>query len=62
MLTAWLSPLLLLCVVVCILWRPRHLNEAVPAAAGAALLLVSGVVHLSDLAVVLHVVAGAGFT
>ncbi|MCL6637983.1 MAG: arsenic transporter [Alicyclobacillus sp.] len=62
MLTAWLSPLLLLCVVVCILWRPRRVNEAVPAAAGAALLLASGVVHLQDLAVVLHVVSGAGLT
>ncbi|MCL6625869.1 MAG: arsenic transporter [Alicyclobacillus shizuokensis] len=62
MLTSWLSPLVLACVVATILWRPRRLNEAIPAATGAALLVIFGVVNLGDLTAVLHVVSGAGLT
>ncbi|WP_303799259.1 ArsB/NhaD family transporter [Alicyclobacillus macrosporangiidus] len=38
------------------------MNEAVPAAVGAALLFALGVVKVDDLAEVLHVVSGAGLT
>jgi arsenical pump membrane protein len=62
MLTAWLSPLVLACVVATILWRPRRLNEAIPAAAGAGLLVILGVVNLHDLVAVMHIVSGAGLT
>ncbi|MCL6548517.1 MAG: arsenic transporter [Alicyclobacillus sp.] len=62
MLTSWLSPLVLVAVVAVILWRPRRLNEAIPAAAGAALLMAVGVVNLRDLGAVLHIVSGPGLT
>lgn len=45
-----------------ILWRPRGLNEAIPATGGAILILLSGSVSLSDLAVITTTVSGAAIT
>ncbi|WP_143088595.1 ArsB/NhaD family transporter [Paenibacillus algorifonticola] len=36
--------------ILLVLWRPRGLNEAIPATFGAILVLLSGTVSLTDLA------------
>ncbi|TCP59179.1 arsenite efflux membrane protein ArsB [Tumebacillus sp. BK434] len=43
-------------------WRPHQVNEAVPAVAGAALMLLIGSVPLSDLGQILQTVSGAAVT
>ncbi|ARU62816.1 arsenic transporter [Tumebacillus avium] len=43
-------------------WRPHQLNEAVPAVAGAALMLLIGAVPMSDLGQILQTVSGAAVT
>lgn len=45
-----------------ILWRPKALNEAIPATGGAILVLWSGSVSLSDLIVIGETVSGAAIT
>ncbi|MEB3100076.1 arsenic transporter [Ferviditalea candida] len=45
-----------------ILWRPRGLNEAIPAAGGAILVLISGSVSLSDLVKIIATVSDAAIT
>jgi arsenical pump membrane protein len=45
-----------------ILWRPRGLNEAIPAAIGAGIVLLSGSVSISDLGVIISTVSGAAIT
>ena len=42
-----------------ILWRPKGLNEAIPAAAGALLVLTSGSVSFSELTHILSLISGA---
>ncbi|WP_341278831.1 arsenic transporter [Paenibacillus sp. FSL H8-0537] len=48
--------------ILLILWRPRGLNEAIPATFGAILVLLSGVVSLTDLAHISATVSGAAIT
>ncbi|MET3207523.1 UNVERIFIED_CONTAM: arsenical pump membrane protein [Paenibacillus sp. PvR008] len=48
--------------MVFILWRPKGLNEAIPATAGAILVLISGSVTLSDLVKISTMVSGAAIT
>lgn len=45
-----------------ILWRPRGLDEAIPATGGALLVLLVGSVSLSDLAVIGETISGAAIT
>lgn len=45
-----------------IIWRPKGINEAIPATGGAILILISGSVSLSDLAVITSTVSGAAIT
>ncbi|MCM3628938.1 arsenic transporter [Paenibacillus glycanilyticus] len=45
-----------------ILWRPRGLNEAVPATIGAVLVILSGAVSFQDLAQIGTTVSGAAIT
>ncbi|SFE46011.1 arsenical pump membrane protein [Paenibacillus catalpae] len=45
-----------------ILWRPRGLNEAVPATIGAVLVILSGAVSLQDLVQISTTVSGAAIT
>ncbi|MFF2481968.1 arsenic transporter [Paenibacillus sp. NPDC058071] len=59
---AWLTILSFLITVILILWRPRGLNEAVPATFGALLVLLSGTVSLTDLATISGTVSGAAIT
>ncbi|MFC4768412.1 arsenic transporter [Effusibacillus consociatus] len=48
--------------VLLILWRPRGINEAIPATVGAILVLVSGSVSFSDLMQITATVSGAAIT
>src|SRR6202030_424492 len=58
----WITILAFLGTVVFILWRPRGINEAVPAAIGALIVLLSGSVSLSDLGVIGNTISGAAIT
>ncbi|WP_219837965.1 arsenic transporter [Paenibacillus sp. R14(2021)] len=48
--------------VVLILWRPKEINEAIPAMAGAVLVLLSGTVTLDDFGQISKTVSGAAIT
>jgi arsenical pump membrane protein len=48
--------------MVMILWRPNGLNEAIPATAGAILVLISGSVSLSDLGKIGATISSASIT
>lgn len=48
--------------LVLILWRPRGLNEAIPAMGGAILVILSGSVSWSDLVTIGDTVSGAAIT
>jgi arsenical pump membrane protein len=48
--------------MVMILWRPNGLNEAIPATAGAILVLISGSVSLSDLGKIGSTISSASIT
>lgn len=45
-----------------ILWRPRGLNEAIPAAVGAAIILLTGIVSGPDAADIMDKIGGAAIT
>ncbi|CAM4028351.1 ArsB/NhaD family transporter [Cohnella lubricantis] len=48
--------------VILLMWRPRQLNEAVPAGVGGLLFLALGIVNADDLLSVFQVVSGASVT
>lgn len=58
----WITILAFLGTLVFILWRPRGLNEAIPAAIGAVIVLLSGSVSFSDLGVITDTISGAAIT
>jgi arsenical pump membrane protein len=45
-----------------ILWRPRGINEAIPAAIGAIVVMLSGSVSVKDLWAILNTISGAAIT
>jgi len=45
-----------------LMWRPRQLNEAIPAGVGGLLFLALGIVDMNDLRSVFNVVSGASVT
>lgn len=45
-----------------ILWRPRGINEAIPATIGAIFVLISGSVSLTDLGIITATISGAAIT
>jgi len=45
-----------------ILWRPKGVNEAIPATIGAIFVLLSGSVSLSDLGLITETISGAAIT
>ncbi len=51
-----------LLTMVFVLWRPKGINEAVPAVLGGALVFSSGSVTLSDLWHITSIVSGAAIT
>lgn len=52
----------LLGTLVFILWRPKGINEAIPAAIGALIVFLSGSVSFSDLGVITETISGAAIT
>jgi arsenical pump membrane protein len=58
----WITILSFLGTIVFILWRPKGLNEAIPAAIGAVIVLLSGSVSTSDLGVIVDTISGAAIT
>lgn len=59
---AWLVCVVLGIVIALILWRPWHMNEAIPAACGAIAVIAVGAVSLTDLRTVVNVVSSPGIT
>lgn len=59
---AWITILSFLVTLGLILWRPRGINEAIPAAVGAVIVLLSGSVSLSDLGLITDTISGAAIT
>lgn len=58
----WITVLTFFATVVFILWRPGGINEAIPAAVGAFIVLLSGSVSLSDLGKIADTISGAAIT
>jgi arsenical pump membrane protein len=61
-LTVWITILTFLVTLGFILWRPRGINEAIPAAIGAIIVVLSGSVSLSDLGIIAETISGAAIT
>lgn len=57
-----LTVLAFLFTMVLVLWRPRGMNEAVPATFGALIVLASGSVSLADLGTIGETIGGAAIT
>jgi arsenical pump membrane protein len=51
-----------LLTIVLIIWRPKGVNEAIPVSAGAAILLLTGIVPLTSLRLIAETVSGAAIT
>ena len=51
-----------LLTIVFIIWRPKGVNEAIPVSAGAAILLLTGIVPLTSLRMIAETVSGAAIT
>jgi arsenical pump membrane protein len=58
----WLTIISFLLTLGFILWRPRGINEAIPATIGAVFVLLSGSVTLSDLGLIVETISGAAIT
>src|SRR3954453_6397452 len=61
-LTVWVTIITFLVTLGFILWRPRDINEAIPAAIGAVIVILSGSVSLSDLGIISNTISGAAIT
>ncbi|MGX6445769.1 arsenic transporter [Neobacillus sp. K501] len=61
-LTVWLTIITFLVTLGFILWRPRNINEAIPAAIGAVIVVLCGSVTFSDLGIILNTISGAAIT
>ncbi|MBV7506557.1 arsenic transporter [Bacillus sp. sid0103] len=58
----WLTIVSFLLTLGFILWRPRGINEAIPATIGAVFVLLSGSVTFSDLGIIAETISGAAIT
>lgn len=58
----WMTIFAFISTVIFILWRPKGINEAIPAIGGALLVLLSGSVSLSDLGTITETISGAAIT
>lgn len=58
----WITILSFVVTLILILWRPRGINEAIPATIGAIFVLISGSVSLSDLGIITETISGAAIT
>ena len=59
---AWITILAFLFTLIFILWRPRGMNEAIPATIGAIVVIISGSVTLSELGIIAETISGAAIT
>ncbi|MFJ5761607.1 arsenic transporter [Neobacillus sp. NPDC093182] len=58
----WMTIFAFTATFIFILWRPRGINEAIPATIGAIFVLISGSVSLTDLGVITETISGAAIT
>lgn len=58
----WLTIFTFLGTLTFILWRPRGMNEAIPATVGAIIVLLCGSVTFADLGIILDTISGAAIT
>ena len=58
----WITVLSFLVTLGLILWRPRGINEAIPATIGAIIVILSGSVSLTDLGIIAETISGAAIT
>ncbi|MCM3116377.1 arsenic transporter [Neobacillus sp. MER 74] len=58
----WLTIASFLLTLGFIFWRPRGINEAIPAAIGAIVVILSGSVTFSDLGLIAETISGAAIT
>ncbi|WP_160724298.1 arsenic transporter [Bacillus sp. USDA818B3_A] len=58
----WMTILSFVFTLIFILWRPKGVNEAVPATVGAIFVLLSGSVSLTDLGMITETISGAAIT
>ncbi|HHY73396.1 MAG TPA: arsenic transporter [Bacillus bacterium] len=58
----WITILAFFGTIGFILWRPRGLNEAIPATIGAIIVILSGSVPLRDLGIITETISGAAIT
>ncbi|MFS0779735.1 arsenic transporter [Neobacillus sp. 3P2-tot-E-2] len=58
----WMTIFAFAATLIFILWRPRGINEAIPATIGAIFVLISGSVSLTDLGVITETISGAAIT
>ncbi|MFK9092154.1 arsenic transporter [Bacillus salipaludis] len=58
----WMTIFSFVATLIFILWRPRGINEAIPATIGAILVFISGSVTLSDLGIITETISGAAIT
>ncbi|MBT2656040.1 arsenic transporter [Bacillus sp. ISL-18] len=61
-LTVWITIITFLVTLGFILWRPKGMNEAIPAAIGAIIVVLCGGVSLSDLGIIAETISGAAIT
>ncbi|AZV44518.1 arsenic transporter [Peribacillus asahii] len=60
--TSLLTVLAFLFTIVFVMWRPKGVNEAIPATIGAVLILMTGSVSISDLWQITETIGGAAIT
>ncbi|MFI8707028.1 arsenic transporter [Bacillus sp. NPDC077411] len=58
----WITVFVFLLTMLIIFWRPRGLNEAWPAAVGAGIIIITGLVSRSDIADIIGKIGGASIT
>lgn len=58
----WITLIVFALSVFFLMWRPKGMNEAVPPAIGAAVLIMAGIVTVADLYQIVHIVSGAAIT
>src|SRR6476661_10415299 len=61
-LTFWITIITFLATLGLILWRPKGMNESIPATIGAIVVVLIGSVSISDLGIISNTISGAAIT
>src|SRR3954467_15881787 len=61
-LTVWITIITFLATLGLILWRPKGMNESIPASIGAIIVVLIGSVSLSGLGIISNTISGAAIT